>query len=366
MDPVVYWGTKTQILKQSVFISVKGFQMDTSKSLMILAAFLIFTELLWNHTLSLQIHSVEKEKNTPAKALIDTNEKSKDISDIHDSQRISRKRPREDSQEIGLQTHHPNTKQKGLMCLKGKSISNHSVSRINHLIFFTNPYSEEHIDNVEQEETKDEKWTQSLIQNFHSCTSPIKKAHHLISLQEASKYMPTSIIQVTWYGLLTDTTSLIKEFDIGDVCCLYDKLESLTLSYKLEMKKRIVSGGQYEPGNKFKSIFTMDGQRNLGTFGIRLETNWSVFQENQLFEFWAHYLDIYLQVSGTMKALLETQVIMTNLIKTEEKVSNLLDKVEELFPIFPDWSNVSIQEHRESLVNYIRSLDEKYTSNSHS
>ncbi|KAH9813289.1 hypothetical protein DFH28DRAFT_1083698 [Melampsora americana] len=326
--------------------------MDSSKSLFILASSFILLVLPWNQTLSMQIPSVAQE-NSLLEQVMHRDPQFQDISEPQGLKKISRKRPREDSQDIYLRTLHLKTKQNSLGYLKGKII------KASDCFVKKNQDSAQYINEVKQKKIKNEKRTQDLIESFQSCTSPIQKVHHLMSLKKPSRSMPTSMIQVTWFGLITHTKTLIRKFDIGEICHSYDQLESLTRSYDFGMKKRIGSRRKTGPGKQLNSIFTMEGQKRLGDFGIKLEKDWSGFEQNQLFEFWAYYLNIYLEVSGNMKALLETQVIMTNLIKTEAKVTNFLDKVDQLFPIFPDWSDSSIQTHKRSLVNCIRSLKEE-------
>ncbi|EGG04491.1 uncharacterized protein MELLADRAFT_108449 [Melampsora larici-populina 98AG31] len=210
---------------------------------------------------------------------------------------------------------------------------------------------------------EEEMQIKDLIKGFQSCTTPFQKIQHWMSIREASNSMPTSVLQVTCSGLLNYKRSLILDFVIGEIDDLCEELELLTMSYRYAMKDRIHSGIQYESVKKYKNIFNKEEQKKLGKFGIILEKNWSKFEENQLFQFWAHYMDIHFEVSGPIKAFLETQVIMTNLIKTSVKVSKVLQTVDEVFPIFLDWCNVSILTHRESLVNDIKLMNGSEFSN---
>lgn len=173
-------------------------------------------------------------------------------------------------------------------------------------------------------------------------------------LLELIKNMPTPAVQVTLMAALKEQEKiLLREGSVNKD--MKNILDEVKLTCVQEIKKHVVSIESKIKSDRFKNIFTKREQEKLGIYKMKLEKEWLASQENDLFEYWASHMDVYLKVKGSFKGILESQVILMKLIEARKKSFEIFKPV----PDFVTWMVSKIDELTSELINSIKSLNDE-------
>ncbi|KAH9819546.1 hypothetical protein DFH28DRAFT_956394 [Melampsora americana] len=198
-----------------------------------------------------------------------------------------------------------------------------------------------------------ESWGETL-QDLLESESASKNTALWNFLLELIEHMPTPAVQVTLMAALREQEkTLVKEALVNeDMQKLLDEVKRACVD---EIRYHVISLKGKSKSDRFKNIFTKQEQEKFGIYKIKLEKEWLPSQENNLFKYWASHMDVYLKVKGSLKGMIESQVILIHLVRAGHKNTKKI----ELLPEFERWIISKIDTLTNGLTQFINSLDDE-------
>ncbi|KAH9819560.1 hypothetical protein DFH28DRAFT_886171, partial [Melampsora americana] len=188
---------------------------------------------------------------------------------------------------------------------------------------------------------------------------------------ELSDYMPTPALQITFCELEKERKKpwYFQRFDTTG--CEHETLDDAISKCALNMKEHITSIRNNVESERIINIFTRKEQGKLGEHRIELETKWREIEEMELFQYWAlsdenqitHLLwqdmNVYTNVRGDVKGLLETQAVLTGTVKAGKLASLEITALPyELRQPVENWFVMYTDQVANKLLNHINRLDD--------
>ncbi|KAH9819509.1 hypothetical protein DFH28DRAFT_956285 [Melampsora americana] len=176
-------------------------------------------------------------------------------------------------------------------------------------------------------QSKIQKWPKMLRQFFRTYSS-CQGQYFWRFISQLSEFMPTPALQVALFELQRQRRacrhfetrrhhfrfSEVIQYEIGS-------LDRALAKCQINMKNHIESLRNEIESKRICNIFTKAKQNKLGMYRICLKTQWPEHEERELFKYWASHMDIYIRASGDVKRMMETQAILSWLVKAGKKAS---------------------------------------------
>ncbi|EGG06345.1 uncharacterized protein MELLADRAFT_63451 [Melampsora larici-populina 98AG31] len=189
---------------------------------------------------------------------------------------------------------------------------------------------------------------------------------------QLSEFMSTPALQVTLFELNEQRQKDWNGYGSGDNFGLTRKFlesgwhEFIFLDQAISrcsdnMKKHVTSLKNNIKSQKIVDIFTQEAQEELREHKIQLEYKWPVLEQNELYRYWILYLELYSKVKADVKGMLETQSILTGMVKGGKMISLKTSSLPyELRQPLDNWLMKRANEVASKLVQYINLADEEW------
>lgn len=205
-----------------------------------------------------------------------------------------------------------------------------------------------------------------IIREIFDTNPSYKIANFWGFVYELSDFMPTPVLQMTFFEVVKQQEKACNEQETWIVLTKKHILNQVILIYADKMKEHVESLKQRNSSRVNRNsaevidIFTRTEQEKLGEYGIHLENQWMAYEEVEMYKNWASYMDVYVQVKGTLKGILETQAILLSFIKLEKRTSLGIPAIpSKISPVNEHWMNSYIQALTKKLIVGIQSLDDE-------
>ncbi|KAH9820630.1 hypothetical protein DFH28DRAFT_1051284 [Melampsora americana] len=215
-----------------------------------------------------------------------------------------------------------------------------------------------------------QRWPTMLQKIFKLYTQQQEAKDFWRLLSHISDFMPTPALQVTRFELEKERAKPWYVKSINEGWELHRALENTISKCLHSMQEHIVSLNRNDfvfalcrETEKIMNIFTSKEQKKLGEHRLFVEKDWFGIGEKWVLQNWAlreSYMDVYMNVQGVIKGVLETQVVLFTLIKAEKiNTLKILGLPHGLTYNFDNWVSPYVEKLTKNLVDSINSLDQQ-------
>ncbi|KAH9812570.1 hypothetical protein DFH28DRAFT_404789 [Melampsora americana] len=134
-------------------------------------------------------------------------------------------------------------------------------------------------------------------------------------IYELSDYMPTPVLQTALLEISQYHKALQDPQWKSNATYTMNILQSILDRYSEKIKQHVNLIEGKKESQEVINIFSKHEQEKLGDHQIWLTRQWTSDQADMLYKHWGSHMNVYVQVDGLLKEILETQVIEVNLLK---------------------------------------------------